>query len=275
MQYSSILKRSSETYTEDPSLVSWILSDPCNPLNQIHSIIDHGIVLDIGCGSGILGKLLQNKSGIVIDGLDPSLPEGNFPHAYYRKTYQTNIEDFIAKNDLAQYDWFILADVIEHLPYPDEILHLLSDHAKPNARFLISTPNIAHFSIRLSLMRGYFQYTKSGILESTHLRFFTFKTLNEILFSAKLNITKAFILNQFTFPSKISFRYAWENILLAITNRNDQYLTAYQFLIFAQKNTITSEINSHQVGDHGSKALIYRLTKQLIINLKSSIRKLF
>lgn len=271
----SILRRSTETYAENPKLVSWILADPCNPLHQIYSIIDSGIALDIGCGNGILGKLLQTKEGIVLDGLDPALPETNFPRHCYRNAYQASIEEFIEHHDISQYDWFIFADVIEHLPYPDEILSLLTAQAKSDATFLISTPNIAHFSIRTSLMYGNFQYTTSGILESTHLRFFTFSTLKEILSSSGLSIKSNLILNQFTFPSNISYHIAWKTILLAILNRKDEYLTAYQFLISAQKKTNHPDFSSHQIGDHGSKTLIYKLLKQLAVNIKSSISKIF
>lgn len=66
-----------------------------------------------------------------------------------------------------------MADVIEHFAYPDEVLAALVARAKPGARFLLSTPNVAHLSVRLNLLQGRFDYVDSGILESTHLRFFT------------------------------------------------------------------------------------------------------
>ena len=88
------------------------------------------------------------------------------------------------------YDAIVLADVIEHLRAPENVLRGLLPKLSPSGRIVLSVPNVAHWSVRLSLLRGRFRYEETGLLDRTHLRFFTRETLRELIGNVGLVIER-------------------------------------------------------------------------------------
>lgn len=138
-------------------------------------------VLDIGCASGFLRNFLPG-SGFRLIGIerDPDLLAQAQQH--YDQVYQA---DLTADNlDLPLQrppDAVVLADVLEHLPNPDIVLtDLLKRYVKPGTPVIISLPNVAHLYVRLSLLLGRFEYADRGILDRTHLRFYTLRTAQQL-----------------------------------------------------------------------------------------------
>lgn len=145
-------------------------------------------VLDIGCKDGIIGSQAKKKGcqviGVEID-KEMALKA--------RKNYeQVIIKDIENKETLAHldrdFDVILCADILEHLICPKETLINLKNHLSPEGRFLISIPNVAHWSIRSQLLFGQFEYTERGILDRTHLRFFTLQSFAHLLREAELKI---------------------------------------------------------------------------------------
>ena len=89
---------------------------------------------------------------------------------------------------LRGYDVIVLGDILEHLAAPEAVLQRLVDLQRPGSTFIISVPNIANLWVRLSLLMGRFNYADRGILDRTHLRFFTRKTLLAMLNRTGLEI---------------------------------------------------------------------------------------
>ena len=86
---------------------------------------------------------------------------------------------FLSDND--PFDVVVAADVLEHTPAPTELLRLMIRAIKPNGIVLISVPNVTHWSIRLNLLMGRFDYEPIGIMDATHLRWFTAKTIRSLV----------------------------------------------------------------------------------------------
>lgn len=86
------------------------------------------------------------------------------------------------------YDAAIYGDIIEHLSDPLRVMRELGRHLAPGAVVIVSVPNVAHLAVRLSLLSGRFEYGDRGILDRTHLRFFTRRTFREFLGRAGLAI---------------------------------------------------------------------------------------
>ncbi len=82
----------------------------------------------------------------------------------------------------------MLGDILEHLPDPDTVLKRLVECQPSNALFIISVPNIANLWVRLNLLMGKFDYTDRGILDRTHLHFFTRRTLVNMIQNSGLEI---------------------------------------------------------------------------------------
>ena len=146
-------------------------------------------ILDIGAGNGSLGRLLflQGRS-VIVDGIEPNRVAASIASPFYREMHIGFLYDFINSIDFNRYDYIVLADVIEHIENPQIFLRQLISVLGSGVTLLVSMPNIAFGAVRLSLARGEFQYVDSGILERTHLRFFTHETAINLFKSEDLNV---------------------------------------------------------------------------------------
>jgi SAM-dependent methyltransferase len=86
------------------------------------------------------------------------------------------------------FDVIVFADVLEHFVEPLEVLTMAKRRLKPGGRIVISIPNVAHLTVRLQLLLGSFNYTDRGILDRTHLHFYTKRSLREMISQADLEI---------------------------------------------------------------------------------------
>jgi SAM-dependent methyltransferase len=86
-----------------------------------------------------------------------------------------------------QFDVIVYGDILEHLRNPMEVFRGFNRSLRPGGLVIVSVPNLAHAWIRLSLLFGQFQYSDRGILDRTHLRFFTLRTFQEFLYDAGLD----------------------------------------------------------------------------------------
>ncbi len=143
-------------------------------------------VLDIGAASGILARMCQNKT-LRLFGIEPNSNWAQTASALYEKMWTCSISD-IDQELLSGYDAVVLGDILEHLPIPELILEELVGHQSSNALFIISVPNIANLWVRLNLLMGRFEYADRGILDRTHLRFFTRRTLVHMIKNSGLEI---------------------------------------------------------------------------------------
>ena len=80
-----------------------------------------------------------------------------------------------------QFDLMVFSHVLEHLRYPDSVLRTLSERIKCNGHILIAAPNVLQWRNRLRMIRGIFDYEDSGVMDRTHLRFFTWHTIDRFL----------------------------------------------------------------------------------------------
>jgi len=143
-------------------------------------------ILDVGAASGMLARMCQNNS-LRLFGVEPNPDWAQMASPLYEKMWVGQIDD-IRDEFLKGYDAIVLGDVLEHLSAPEIVLQRLIKFQEPNCMFLISVPNIANLWVRLNLLVGHFDYTDRGILDRTHLRFFTRKTLTNLMTSTGLEI---------------------------------------------------------------------------------------
>lgn len=150
-------------------------------------------VLEIGCGSGETLELLKNK-GLCDETVGIELFESAAAEASKKnidKVYQMNVENDELPSDLGKFDLLLILDVLEHLVDPWKVLtNLVSNHLEENGKVIISLPNAQHFSLVLPLLAGRFNYVERGILDKTHLRFFTKKSCIELLLQSGLDYKK-------------------------------------------------------------------------------------
>jgi 2-polyprenyl-3-methyl-5-hydroxy-6-metoxy-1,4-benzoquinol methylase len=153
----------------------------------LDAIPDGASVIDIGAGPGGIAKELVAKCSrvAVVDQYTPI--DGGEPGIV---VLTQDLDDEITF-DVGDYEYLLLLDVIEHLKKPEQFLRRLRAQFDYTPRTLIlTTPNIAFVAQRLMLLFGQFNYGKAGILDLTHTRLFTFRSLRHLLDDAGLRIVE-------------------------------------------------------------------------------------
>src|SRR5215510_742435 len=143
-------------------------------------------VLEIGTATGGLTSEMV-KRGCTVTGIEADPEMAEIARQYCRKMFVANVES-IDLNELGRYDAVIFGDVLEHLRNPRAVLERLSRLLKPGGKILISLPNVANIWVRLNLLIGRFNYSRVGILDETHLRFFTLKTAKQLAADSGLDV---------------------------------------------------------------------------------------
>ncbi len=138
-------------------------------------------VLDVGCGRGQMGQLLNEHFGCIVTGLEYNHELAQEAKGYNKIIIGSAEDESVLSSIKDQFDIIICGDVLEHLRQPETPLNIFHQLLAANGRVLISVPNVAQIRIRLMLLRGRWDYTTEGIMDKTHLRWFTFETLTHMV----------------------------------------------------------------------------------------------
>lgn len=135
-------------------------------------------ILEIGCGMGAtLGYIKNTYPSAEVYGIELENNIAMMARHYVPTVICGNIENLELPYKEGFFDYIIMADVLEHLINPQDVLVKIHRYLKPSGTVLASIPNMMHYSVILDLLKGNFTYQDRGILDRTHMRFFT---LNEI-----------------------------------------------------------------------------------------------
>lgn len=161
--------------------------------NRIVSLIPLGpnVILDLGCAAGRLGRKLRelNKAAELI-GVEIYSPVAEKASKYYNCVYQGDIESLYL--DYEEYfDFVICGDILEHLRDPWSVVCKIYKWLKPGGVMIASIPNIRYWRVlRDLLIFGKWEYSEAGIMDKTHLRFFTRNTFLKMVKQANFEIHK-------------------------------------------------------------------------------------
>jgi len=137
-------------------------------------------VLEIGPATGYMTRLLREK-GCIVDIVEIDGEAARQAAVHARQAYIGSVEDAALLGRIqSRYDAVLFADVLEHLKDPRRVLEEIRLKLKPSGRVLASIPNVAHWTVRWKLLLGQFHYEEIGLLDRTHLRFFTLQTAREL-----------------------------------------------------------------------------------------------
>lgn len=174
------MSKYSENIPEDAKgTLEWMIDD----------ISPKATLLDFGCSTGYFGEIIKRlkqakvygielsddvkQAAKVLDGVYSFDLDGDWPEAVYERTY----------------DCLFMGDILEHLKNPGLVLDKSLKLLKKNGKIFVSTPNVAHISTRLELMLGNFTYETMGILDNTHLKYFTLNSFTNMANDAGYKIT--------------------------------------------------------------------------------------
>ncbi len=187
-------------------------------------------VLEIGCATGYVSAMLK-ANGCQVTGIELDPIAARQARTVCDRVIEGDAADpSVLKSAGSNFHVVLCGDVLEHLIDPGEALRTLTTMLAPGGEILVSIPNVAFWKMRLHLLGGHFEYTDSGILDRTHLRFFTVDSFKKLSIDAGYMV-ETVALNDFGIPmgtllrrlpvigkvlQKIEFRLAetWPNLLV-------------------------------------------------------------
>jgi len=157
-------------------------------------------VLDIGCTTGYIAREL-NERGCTVVGIEYDPEAAKEASKICEKVYVGDAVKVIDEVSPGDFDHILMADVLEHLTDPRSLLIRSRPLLAHNGTIIISVPNVAHWKIRLKLLFGRFQYERYGILDESHLRFFTLGTFRDLVIDAGFIIEHVDVTSYGGFPN--------------------------------------------------------------------------
>lgn len=155
---------------------------PDAPRKDLHRLFAGApkMVLDIGCGSGAVGLgIKQSFDSVVVWGCELDARAATLATTRLDRVITEPMRQWPAQEvkALADFDTVLLLDVLEHMYNPWAEMQFLAQHIHPHAQVIVSLPNVGHKSVMNALAQGDWPYASVGILDITHLRFFTEKNM--------------------------------------------------------------------------------------------------
>ena len=194
----------------------------------------HKRVLELGCATGYMSRVLRDHGCQVVGiELDPVMAAR--AEAYCDRLIVGDLDLLDLAEELGDdlFDVIVAADVLEHLKDPWAVLRSLRPYLRPDGYLVASLPNIAHGSVRLALLEGHFPYSKLGLLDSTHLRFFTLESLTRLFEEGDFVITHLERQELNIDRSEISFNKDKVPPELLNSLASDPESRTYQYLVLA------------------------------------------
>ena len=142
-----------------------------------------GTVLDIGCGGGATGKAIKEKfPGTRVAGIEMNPQAAEHARRWLDRIACARVEDVEPSRDFPgeRFDTVLLLDVLEHMYDPWNALVRIRGWLAPGARVVASVPNVRNLATLSQIAGGRFDYDANGVLDITHVRFFTRATLLEL-----------------------------------------------------------------------------------------------
>lgn len=183
------------------------LSDHGNSHSILHHLVTEGgktamEILEVGCSSGYVGATLVAK-GHRVTGVEVDPVAAEAARTVLHEVHTGAADGFFAAHPQRRYDAIVLGDVLEHMVDPAATLRHCVAHLADGGAVVVSLPCIAHGSVRAMLLEGRWDYADYGLLDRTHLRFFSRKGMVELLSAADLRITR---LHATTMPIEMAGR---------------------------------------------------------------------
>lgn len=143
-----------------------------------------GRVLDVGCAQGNVGAGIKERQGAEVWGIETDSAAAAMAGKRLDRVIAAPVEEALTELPNGYFDAIILADVLEHLADPAAVLSGLARKLTANGELVVSLPNVAHWSVVQDLLQGNWNYQDAGILDRTHLRFFTRKSALDLFTTA-------------------------------------------------------------------------------------------
>jgi len=213
-------------------------SETGSHMQIVRAIAPGSSVLDLGCSQGLLARPLRDK-GVRVTGVDIAPPSGAASdlEQYFQRDLDLPLDLPFGR----EFDYVVVSDVIEHLRNRTQLLRRARTFLKEGGRLIISTPNIALWFYRLSLLVGRFEYGPRGVLDETHVHLFTRATFRREVEKAGFYVLSERVT---ALPFEIVFESTGRSRLVRGLNRVYHTLARLWPTMFAYQHILEAEITT-------------------------------
>jgi 2-polyprenyl-3-methyl-5-hydroxy-6-metoxy-1,4-benzoquinol methylase len=191
-------------------------------------------ILDIGCGSGALGKTIKQRQNCEVVGITYSKAEADLASHFLDNVIVADINE-LDTSKLGEFDCIICSHILEHLYNPEKLLVELHNNLTKEGIIIVALPNVLLFRQRWEFIKGNFKYTDGGVMDKTHFRFFDWETAYQLLIEAHWIVIERVADAYFPLPLIRRFIRPLEPILNEIVAQKFPGLFSTQFIFVAKK----------------------------------------
>jgi O-antigen biosynthesis protein len=200
-------------------------------------------VLEFGCSTGYMSQALRDRLGATVVGVELNAAAAELAEAHCDRVLIGDAEELDLEAEFGNevFDAILFADVLEHLRDPAALLRRVRPFVAEGGSVIASIPNIAHASVRLALLGGSFRYREQGLLDETHLRFFTRDGVEDLFETSGYLVTTwlrrrlEIEESEITVPREIPAEArAWATA--------DREATTYQFVVRASPSEASAQV---------------------------------
>jgi SAM-dependent methyltransferase len=149
-----------------------------------------GAALDVGCGAGDNARILA-EHGWTVHGITLSQVEHASAVHVCSKVWVHDLDTGLPQETEGQYDLAVFSHVLEHLRTPESLLRQISRVLRPGGQIIVALPNVLNWHQRVLFLLGRFNYTDQGIMDVTHLRFYTYSSGRAMLEACGFRVVSA------------------------------------------------------------------------------------
>lgn len=215
--------------------------------NSLSILLKHidkeSTVLEFGPANGRLTRHLKNKLGCHVYAVEIDAEAALDLREYSKECIVGDIESYEWRERFKdiKFDTIIFADVLEHLYYPEKVLVESKEFLKEDGNILVSLPNIAHNAIVMELLRDKFTYSKTGLLDNTHIRFFTHSSFLETI--ERCGLFCSYESGVYAKANETEFGYEYEDFEMGKILEQREFGEVYQFVYELKKSPFKEKIS--------------------------------
>ncbi len=228
---------------------------------------DAKCILEVGCAEGMTGHELKKKQSVFVAGIEMNEIAAEKARRVLDDVITGNIESMALPYSPSSFDCVIFADVLEHLVDPLVALKKVNEVLKEDGTVIMSIPNVQFYGVVHQLIEGNWTYQKEGILDETHLRFFTFKEIEKLVEESGLYIqsieeTLDPQYKNFTSESHTALKLGRLSIN-DLTPEEIRRFFVFQYKIIAGKVKVSPEIQNKTLNEDGNTSMEKLLTEAI------------
>jgi 2-polyprenyl-3-methyl-5-hydroxy-6-metoxy-1,4-benzoquinol methylase len=224
-------------------------------------------VLEVGCATGYLTKVLVER-GCTVIGIEIDPEAAEVAEQWAERVVVGNIDEGDVWNYVKDesFDVVVMGDVLEHLREPLTSLRQAVRKLKPSGFVVTSLPNIAHGDVRIALLNGRFRYNESGLLDRTHVHFFTLESIRQMMSEAGLVVVDTERVVMPLFQSEIGVTRDDVNHKTLDELHEDPEVESYQYVMKSVRDNGSTELAmlSRRVSELGDRVHNQRMRVALL-----------